>query len=111
MALSKTRWTWVDYARAGDQAALRALFEKYRPAVVAWLARRVSAADAEDLGQEVFLQLFETALARADPGKGRFRNLVFAVTRNVLHSHQRARMAQKRGGGAQRIRAEDYKHR
>lgn len=101
MALSKTRWTWIDHARAGDQAAVRALFQKYRPAVVGWFSRRVSAADAEDLAQEVFLRLFDKALADAEPGKGRFRSLVFAIARNVLGGEQRKRLAQKRGGGAE----------
>lgn len=95
MSLSATHWSVIEAARAGDEAAMEALFAKYRPAVVAYLARAGFAADAEDLGQEVFLRLFRGGL-RADASLGAFRSLVFTITRNVVRNHLEAAGAKKR---------------
>lgn len=97
--LSATRWTIVQAAQAGDEAALRALWDKYRPAVLAWLAHRGLGAEAEDVAQEAFLGLLRHALLRAQAGSGRFRALVFAVARNQLAKHLERERAQKRGAG------------
>jgi RNA polymerase sigma factor (sigma-70 family) len=97
---SLTRWTLIRLAQEGDEEALSAFVLRYRPPVVHYFHRRGQAEEAEDLAQEVFLRfLGEGVLARADPAQGRFRNLVFAVTRNVLGDHLRRVQAQKRGGG------------
>lgn len=97
MSLSATHWSVIEAARAGDEAAMEALFAKYRPAVVAYLGRAGFTADAEDLGQEVFLRLFRGGL-RADASLGAFRSLVFTITRNVLRNHLEAASAKKRAG-------------
>jgi RNA polymerase sigma factor (sigma-70 family) len=99
VSVSGTRWTIVHAAQAGDQAALRALADKYRPAVVAWLVRRGLGADAEDLAQEALLGLLGPALTKANPAAGRFRGLVFAIARHVLLRHHERQGAQKRGAG------------
>ena len=95
MSLSATHWSVIEAARAGDEAAMEALFAKYRPAVVAYLARAGFVADSEDLGQEVFLRLFRGGL-RADANLGAFRSLVFTITRNVVRNHLEAAGAKKR---------------
>lgn len=104
--LSATRWTVVQAAQAGDEAALRALWDKYRPAVLAWLERRGLGAEAEDVAQEALLGLLRSALARAHAGAGRFRALVFAVARHQLLKHQEKAMALKRGGGRVQVVAD-----
>lgn len=96
--LSATRWTVVQAARAGDAEALRQLFQKYRPAVVGYLTRRGMQGEAEDVAQEVCVQLLR-ALEKADPAAGRFRALVFAITRNLMGKHLQKANALKRGGG------------
>jgi RNA polymerase sigma factor (sigma-70 family) len=96
-ALSATRWTIVQAAQSGDALALRALVDKYRPAVVAWLERRGLGAEAEDLAQEALIALLGPALSRADPGIGRFRGYVFGVARHIHLRHQERLSAQKRG--------------
>ena len=96
--LSATRWTVVQAAKAGDADALRQLFEKYRPAVVGYLLRRGMKGEAEDVAQEVCVQLMR-ALEKADPKAGRFRALVFAITRNLMGKHLQKANALKRGGG------------
>lgn len=97
MTLSDTHWSVIEAARAGNEAAMEALFAKYRPAVVTYLGRSGFASDAEDLGQEVFLRLFRGGL-RADANLGAFRSLVFTITRNVMRNHIEASTAKKRAG-------------
>jgi RNA polymerase sigma factor (sigma-70 family) len=97
--LSATHWTIIQAAQAGDAEAVRRLCEKYRPAVLGWLARRGVGPDVEDLGQDALVALVTSALGRADRGAGRFRDLVFAVARNVLLRHRERANAAKRGPG------------
>ena len=98
-----TRWTEIRAAQDGDTAALESFTRKYRPPVVAYLSRRGFGSEAEDLAQEVFLRFFSgDLLSRAEPSKGRFRNLILAVTRHVIGHHLEKRNAKKRGGGAVR---------
>lgn len=102
--LPPTRWTMIDAARGGDERAYEMLLTRYRQPVVRYLAQRGLVADAEDLAQEVFLTLFKDGVIEgADPGKGRFRNLVLAVARNVANMHLRRQHTLKRGGGAQPV--------
>ena len=94
-----THWTLIDAARSGDASALRDFALSYRPPILAYLRSRCPT-QAEDLAQEVFLQLFHAgALDRADPARGYFRQLVRAVSRNVLGNHLRHEQTLKRGGG------------
>jgi RNA polymerase sigma-70 factor (ECF subfamily) len=97
--LSTTRWTLVHLAQSGDADAIRALCEKYRPAIVAYLAKRGLGSESEDVAQEVLLALTGSALERARSGAGRFRGLVFAVARNQLLKHLERQGAAKRGAG------------
>ena len=99
--LSSTRWSIVHAARQGDLAALTRLCEKYRPAIVGYLRRRGVEADAEDLAQEALLALVEY-LPRLEQSAGRFRSLVFAVSRNKLMAHRARAGAMKRGGNLAR---------
>jgi RNA polymerase sigma factor (sigma-70 family) len=97
--LSATRWTLVQAAQRGDEQALGALCEKYRPAMIRWLERHGAGPDAEDVAQEALLALVASALRGADAKAGSFRALVFAVTRNRLLKHLEKRGAKKRGPG------------
>ena len=101
-ALPPTRWPVIDAARGGDEQAYQTLIERYQQPVVRYLAQRGLVADAEDLAQEVFMTLFKDGVIEgADPGKGRFRNLVLAVARNVANMHLRKQHTLKRGAGQQ----------
>ena len=100
-----TRWSVV--VRAGDpgdpdtRAALAALCEAYWYPVYALIRRLGHAeADALDLTQEYFARLLErSALAVADPARGRFRAFLRTDCRHFLgDAHDRDR-ARKRGGG------------
>ena len=92
-----TLWTVIRGAGKGDEAALRDFVLKYRPPVLAYLARRGFRAEAEDLAQEVFLRVFQDrVLLKADPSLGRFRSLLLSVTRHVLGHHVERELAKKR---------------
>ncbi len=101
MAFPTTRWTLVDAARSGDANALTSFVERYRPALLGYLASRGFRSEAEDLAQEVLLRLCnDGVLDRADRDGGRLRSLVLAVARHVVGHHVERRGAKKRGGGA-----------
>jgi RNA polymerase sigma-70 factor (ECF subfamily) len=92
-----TLWTLIRGADRGDEAALRDFALKYRAPVVAYVAARGLAADAEDLAQEVFLRIFQDrVLSKADPARGRFRSLILSVTRHVIGHHVERQLARKR---------------
>jgi hypothetical protein len=70
-----TLWTVIHGARRGDEESLRQFVLRYRAPVIAFAAKRVPAADAEDISQEVFVRLIhDGVLAKADPSKGRLRS-------------------------------------
>lgn len=96
-----TVWAEIDRARERDPEAYLNFVNKYRPALVSFLrAQGVPKDDTEDLAQEVFLYILRgKVLAKVDPKKGKFRNLILAVTRNVILNEQRRRNAVKRGRG------------
>ena len=99
-AFPATRWTLIDAARSGDDHAFDELVRRYHPPVVSYLGWKGLRADAEDLAQEVFLQVYhKRILDGAGPEQGRFRSLILAVTRNVVGNHLRKVNAKKRGGG------------
>lgn len=73
----------------GDAAAFEALMRRYQGRVyqfVRWQAG-VSERTAEDITQEVFLQLYR--VARQFRGGARFRTWFFTLARNVCRNHQR----------------------
>src|SRR4051812_27480051 len=81
-----TAWSAIRSAGAGQSVAVNALVERYRPSVVGFVRRLgLDATSAEDVAQEVFLRLLDDrVLVRADRGRGRFRSLLLAVTRQVV---------------------------
>jgi RNA polymerase sigma-70 factor (ECF subfamily) len=96
-----TIWQDLNRARGGESDAWRAVVARYRPAIYSFLrAAGRSDADAEDLSQDVFLQIVRSRLLDgAHPRRGRFRSLVMAVTTNVMRHRLRDDRAEKRGGG------------
>jgi len=77
-------------ARAGSRVAFDELVVRYRPQLVAFLARRLTdAADAEDVAQETFLRAYDH-LASYDPDRP-FATWLFAIGKNVAANHAVAR--------------------
>lgn len=96
-----TMWTNIYNARSGDRRALSGIFTGYLAAVVRFIqSEGFSEADADDIAQEVFSAICnESFLSKVDPGKGRFRSLVLAVTKNMVLLEKRKRGTLKRGAG------------
>lgn len=95
-----TIWTTIWRARNKDPKALNEFVERYKTPIFHFISRHgVPTNDAEELTQEVFLRIFkDNVLKRADRDRGRFRNLLLTLTRNVIKDDLRRRSAMKRGG-------------
>ena len=78
-------------AQRGDHAAFNAIIERHARLVHGYLrARLARLADAEDLGQEVFLRVY-TAKAVPREGAGvAMRPWLIGIARNVLREHARS---------------------
>src|SRR6185295_3871116 len=77
-------------ARDGSRVSFDELVVRYRPRLVAFLARRLaSATDAEDVAQETFLRAYDH-LDRYDPARP-FATWLFAIGKNVAANHAIAR--------------------
>lgn len=78
-------------AQRGDHAAFTAIIERHARLVHGYLrARLARLADADDLGQEVFLRVY-TAKAVPREGVGvAMRPWLIGIARNVLREHARA---------------------
>ncbi|HEX7842724.1 MAG TPA: sigma-70 family RNA polymerase sigma factor [Kofleriaceae bacterium] len=77
-------------AQGGSRVSFDELVVRYRPGLVAFLARRLAdAADAEDVAQETFLRAFDH-LERYDPARP-FSTWLFAIGKNVAANHVIAR--------------------
>jgi RNA polymerase sigma-70 factor (ECF subfamily) len=104
-----TRWSVVcaaaDAASARQPAALEELCRAYWLPLYAFLRQSGHLPeDAQDLTQAFFSRLLERGLlARADPGRGRFRSFLLTALKRFAadaHDHDTAR---KRGGGQVRL--------
>ncbi|MCW1885487.1 sigma-70 family RNA polymerase sigma factor [Luteolibacter flavescens] len=101
-AFETTRWSLI--LRAGEDGcedAMAKLCQSYWYPLYAYLRRCGHAVpDAQDLTQGFFLHLLSgDMLARATPGKGRFRSFLLGAIKNHLGHEQRHKSALKRGGG------------
>ena len=100
-----THWSVVLNAGRGDSAragpALARLCQTYWYPLYAYARRRgYRAHDAQDLTQDFFARLLDgRLLARADPGRGRFRSFLLASMNNFLANEWEKARAGKRGGG------------
>jgi RNA polymerase sigma-70 factor (ECF subfamily) len=77
-------------ARDGSRAAFDELVVRYRPRLVAFLARRLTdATEAEDVAQDTFVRVHDH-LDRYDPARP-FATWLFAIGKNVAANHAIAR--------------------
>lgn len=101
-AFATTRWSLILRAGEGEcEDSLAKLCESYWYPIYAYLRRCGHAVpDAQDLTQGFFLHLLSgDMLARAAPGKGRFRSFLLGAVKNHLGHEYRHKSALKRGGG------------
>lgn len=82
---------WMMRARGGDQEAFAELVECHQQRVIGTIARMLSAdaADAEDIGQQVFLRVWKSA-ARYEP-TAKFTTWLYTITRNLVFNELRRR--------------------
>lgn len=100
-----TRWSLV--GQAGDQQtrvavdALETLCRAYWYPLYAFARRSGNSPhDAQDWVQSFFEYLLENRLvAKAEPGKGRFRSFLLGTFKHFMSTERRRQAAQKRGGG------------
>lgn len=82
---------WIRRSQAGDAEAFAALFHKHKNLVyrTAYLMLG-NAGEAEDLMQEVFLEVYRT-LRTYQPAKGAFTTWLYRITVNDCLNHKRSR--------------------
>jgi DNA-directed RNA polymerase specialized sigma24 family protein len=111
-----TRWSLIlayassDTTKDAARHALSELCQIYWRPIFAFIFRRgYSESDAQDLTQDFFLMIIEgNLLSIADPSRGRFRSLLLKSLQNFLNDDHDRRRAEKRGGGKQFIRWDDW---
>jgi len=93
-----TIWTRILEVTKDPEVVKDLVVRRYRPPVYDYGRRQgLSHEDAEDVAQEVFLRVCsQDFLKRADREKGKFRNLIQAVTRHAVASHRRHALAARR---------------
>jgi RNA polymerase sigma factor (sigma-70 family) len=106
-----TRWTLVLASSANDlqaKQALEWLCERYWQPLHAYAARRCGDPElARDLTQDFLAELIERNwLQRADPERGRFRSYLLGALKHFLADRYDRARAQKRGGGAVLVSAD-----
>ena len=78
-------------AQRGDHAAFTAIIERHAKLVHGYLrARLTRSADAEDLGQEVFLRVYTAKAVPRGTMDLAMRPWLLGIARNVLREHVRA---------------------
>ena len=82
---------WMMRVRHGDRAAFAELVEYHQQRVVGTVARMLGAdaAEAEDIGQQVFLRVWKSA-ARYEP-TAKFTTWLYTITRNLVFNELRRR--------------------
>jgi RNA polymerase sigma-70 factor (ECF subfamily) len=80
----------IEQVKAGDVLAFEALYSKYRRTVYGLCLRSIKdVGDAEDLTQEVFLQVYRRVCTLRDGAA--FKSWLFRVTTNIILMHSRRR--------------------
>ncbi len=82
---------WMMRVRGGDRQAFELLVECHQQRVVGTVARMLGAdsADAEDVGQQVFLRVWRSA-ARYEP-TAKFTTWLYTIVRNLVFNELRRR--------------------
>jgi RNA polymerase sigma-70 factor (ECF subfamily) len=80
----------IEQVKAGDVLAFETLYSKYRRTVYGLCLRSIKdVGDAEDLTQEVFLQVYRRVCTLRDGAA--FKSWLFRVTTNIILMHSRRR--------------------
>jgi RNA polymerase sigma factor (sigma-70 family) len=88
-----TQWSLVRDAHAAGRpqdatTARQALVLRYAKAIRRYVGGIVkNTEDADELAQDAVVRLMKGDFAGADPGRGRFRDLIKTAVRNMVHNH------------------------
>lgn len=88
-----TQWSLIREAHANGRpqdatAARQALVLRYAKAIRRYVGGIVkNSEDADELAQDAVMRLMKGDFAGADPGRGRFRDLLKTAVRNMVHNH------------------------
>jgi RNA polymerase sigma factor (sigma-70 family) len=107
-----TIWDVLSSAKRGEAAGLNQLVSLYKAPVVGFIqAQGQDVNDAEDLAQEVLIKICDPDFLTkyTSPDRGRFRNLLLAVTKQLIARDQTRRHAIKRGGQAKTLSLDQLK--
>lgn len=80
--------TLLERVARGDRAAVPALLDRYGPLVWSIARRQVEASAAEDLVQEVFIQIWKSA-ERYDPERASEATFITTIARRRVIDHRR----------------------
>jgi len=96
--MPSTLWTTILQFHTDPERVMEFLVHRYRQPVVEFcLLQGLSAEDAEDVAQEVFIRICsERFLKKVDQIRTRFRNVLLTVTKRVIISQRRHQTAQIR---------------
>lgn len=91
MYMPSTMWTTILQFHSDPERVKDFIVRRYRQPVVEFSRLQgLSAEDAEDVAQEVFVRVCkETFLKKADQIRGKFRTVLLAVTKRVIISQRR----------------------
>ncbi len=109
MHLPTTVWSTLLKVRNDPDRVKDLVVRRYRQPVYEFAIQRgLTPEDADDVTQEVFLRVCrEEFLEKADRTRGRFRTLLLAVTKHVIHAMRRRENAGKRDR-RRRVSLEDF---
>lgn len=95
-----TSTTWLDRVRSGEAGAWQAFANLYAPLIYHWCQRcGLQAADAADIGQDVFRAVLASIGAFRRQGSGSFRGWLRVITRNKVRDLLRERVKVPGAGG------------
>ncbi len=86
----------------GDLAAFGTLYDRYAGRTYAWAAHLLGVPEADDVIQEVFVQLWDKA-GQFDPARGRFGAWFGAIARHEILRRARRRGRERRFTAAEEI--------
>ncbi len=107
-----TIWDVLSSAKRGESAGFNQIVTLYKTPIVHFitsLGRDIH--DAEDIAQEVFIKICSSEFLTkyTSPERGRFRNLLLALTKQLMSRERTRRTAVKRGGEAKTLSLDQLK--
>lgn len=111
---TQTIWSDIEAGARGCRDAATRVYLRYRRPVFLFLQahapRRRADLDPELLADGILTTVLEPSfLAEAEPSKGRFRDLLFAVARNTLRNALKKAKAKKHGGGRHHVSLDEVR--